>query len=741
MAGPRLRAAGIFALLLLPASGLFSLREAGGGLERPRIALVLSGGGARGAAHVGVLKVLEECRVPIDLVVGTSMGAIVGGMYASGMSPERMASLLNSIDWQDLFSDRPPAKLQSFRHKHLQQGLASFEMGFNRGRLQTPKGIVTGQKLGFLLKSLTLRSIESDNFDQLPLAFRAVATDMESGAAAVLKRGNLAEAMGASMAIPGVFPPVELNGRLYADGGLVNNLPIDVARALGADIIIAVDVASHLYSPKQLKSLLEITRQIIDISTLEKTRRQLELLSERDLLIAVDLGDISPADFRLAPRIIGLGEKAARALASRLDRYAASPEVYRKFLLHQRREEGKPLPIDAVRINRPLRVHPRRLQARLRLQAGASLDTRALSQDLMRIYSLGDFERVDFKIVAEDGLRSLVVDTKEKSWGPNYLRFGLNISDNFQGDGTYTLHLQYSLTQLDALGAEWVTEAQLGRTLGASSHLYQPLDFANLFFLSPSLRAQQEVTDIYSGNRRTAQYRLSILEAAIDLGANLGSFAEARLGVSRAWGTAGPLVGGEELQEFTIRRAALSPALTFDSIGNDNFPAQGFYARASLQLARPWLGAELTYDKLEFRSLKPFGFGPHTVLLSAAGGGRLRGGIPFYDQFLLGGFQRLSGCRPGELRGQYYGLGSLIYSFRLTRLNELWSSAVYLGASIETGSVWEEPEEIGAEHLRLGGSLYAAMDTPLGPLYLGFGLAERIADAKVYLFLGRPGGW
>ena len=291
-------------------------------LERPKVGLVLSGGGAKGAAHVGVIRVLEEMGVPIDLVVGTSMGAIVGGLYASGLSGKELEQAIQEIDWEDIFDDDPPRAERSLRRKRDDADfLVRYRLGLKDGELQLPRGVILGQKLMLALRKLSANGARSD-FDDLTRPFRAVATDLESGEPVVLKSGSLALAMRASMSVPGVFPPVDYDGRLLIDGGVANNLPIDVAREMGADIVIAVNVQTDPSPREKLDSVINIVDQTINLLVLRETRRQLETLNEHDLLIQPAMGDIGLGDFLRAEEAIQLGESAAWSAQARLQQLA-----------------------------------------------------------------------------------------------------------------------------------------------------------------------------------------------------------------------------------------------------------------------------------------------------------------------------------------------------------------------------------------------------------------------------------
>ncbi len=365
----------------------------------PKIGLVLGGGGARGASHVGVLKVLEENHIPIDYIVGTSMGAIVGGLYSSGMSPKEMEEVFKSADWDDLFTDRLSEEELSFRNKGDRRKFIDLEVGFKNGKVVFPKGIISGHKLSFLLKSMILPATSVEDFDLLHIPFRAIATDIETGETVVLKSGDLAEAIRASMSIPGVFTPVEINGCVLVDGGAVNNLPIDIAREMGADIIIAVDVGTPLAKRDELNSALDITMQVIGIMAHQNVERQLSQIQKKDILIRPDLGDIATMDFAKVEEVIPLGEEKAQEFTKELEQYSLSKDRYKGFLDSQRRDELEDVRIDFVKVKEPTRVATQAVEERIKTKPHSTLSTETLKKDLRGIYSIGDFEHVDFYLI------------------------------------------------------------------------------------------------------------------------------------------------------------------------------------------------------------------------------------------------------------------------------------------------------------------------------------------------------
>ncbi|MFH1903337.1 MAG: patatin-like phospholipase family protein, partial [Candidatus Omnitrophota bacterium] len=707
-------------------------------LNRPKVGLVLSGGGARGAAHIGVLKVLEKQHIIVDYLAGTSMGAVVGGLYASGLSPEEIEEELESIDWKDVFSDAPNRQELPFRRKKdAQKYLTGVEIGVKNGKIALPKGLIAGQKLGFLLKSLTLHTTDIDEFDRLPIPFRAIAADIETGEMVVLSRGNFAEALRASMSIPGIFSPVEIDGRLLVDGGIARNLPVDVVKQMGADVVIAVDIGSTLSKREDLSTLFDVYRQVLTIMGRQNVAEQVKLLGKNDCLIRPGLGDISTADFPRAPDIIRIGEEAALNSRESLQRYAVSPEEYQSFLKRRFLGVSYPVSVDFVKVKETRHVSGKIVENKLKTKAGGSLNLKTLKDDLARVYGIGAFERVDFRFIKDEDKQGLLISPTEKSWGPNYLYFGMRLSDDFQGTKHNNLLFNYNMTQVNPLGAEWQTQLQIGNDGSLSSEFFQPLDYSGRFFLAPRVEATVGFTEVYKDGKLKAQYQINSGKVGLDVGMELGTYGEVRLGVERRDVSADLRVGSAVPKEDSGSQAAFVGSFAFDHLDNSNFPRYGAKIDLDFSLARRgMLGGELSYDKAIFSMMDAVSYRKHTFLASLEGGTSFNSEIPFYDQFVLGGFLSLSGYREGELRGNYYGLARIIYFYRFGKVPFAWGDSLYLGGSVEAGNVWISSKDVELSDLLWSGSLLVGADTPLGPLYFGYGFAEE-TEGVFYVYLGR----
>jgi len=706
---------------------------------RPKVCLVLSGGGARGAAHIGVLKVLEELRVPVDCITGTSMGALVGGAYASGMSIPEMEKLIESITTNVLFRDNPPRQEETIRRKEDDRTiLFGLELGVRDGEVLLQKGVVSGIQLEAVLRQLS-KVQGSKRFDQLPIPFRAVATDLVNGKAVVFDEGDLPRVMRASMSVPGVIAPAQIGDMLLVDGGLTNNLPVDVARAMGADIVIAVNLGTPLMKREQLGSVLGVTGQMIGILTEQNVRVSLASLKPTDVLIEPALGNFSAGDFDHLPQAVPIGEAAARAAASRLAALSLSPPAYAS--LRERQQAPPPQvhgTVDEIRFPGLKRVNPDSLLTFLDTRPGEPFDEERFDRDLRRLYGSGDFEHVDYQIIEEAGKQIVSVSAIEKSWGPNYLRFGLGLQSDFKGANYFNLAASYRRTWENALGAEWRTDVQMGQVGYLTTEWYQPLGTRSGVFIAPSATIVRRNIDIYQDSDRIARYDLASSYGSLDIGRAFTRYGEIRVGVRFGRSKATLDTGPPELEPSpsSIPRAAITFRALLDQLDNANFPREGFAGSLDLLSSSTALGARDNYTRWDLNAIVAKSWGRHTVMVGGRFAGALGGDtLPAYDLVQWGGFLQQSGLPAGALLGQQLNFGRAIYQYKLAEQKLI--EGLYVGASAEVGRM-DRPLVAGSLTGTLfSGALFVGADTPIGPLYLGFGTASG-GHNSAYLFLGRP---
>lgn len=707
-------------------------------IARPKIGLVLGGGGARGAAHVGVLKVLEEMRVPVDCVVGTSMGSVVGGLYASGISPEEIQRILVALDWGDLFSDAPAREAMPFRHKEEdREGLFDIEFGVRPDGLHLPSGLASGQKVTHLLKLLTLGTTGVESFDDLPIPFRSVACDLKTGSMVVLSEGSLGDAMRASLSVPGVLSPTELDGRLLVDGGIVRNLPIDVAMAMGADVVIAVDVSSAT-SDRTYDSILAIFRRGIAIMTAENVLAQTETLTGDDVLVVPELGEMSSTDFTGVADAIAIGESNAREHASQLSAYSVCREAYGAYLERLRSGMGtaaNELVVDEIRVTGADRVSDRIIERVVRTKTGVPLDVRVLRGDLGRICELGDFESVDFDIVQEGERRVLAIDANEKTWGPTSLRLRLKLKADFRGENEYDLLAYLRTARVNKPGAEWRTRASFGSVNELRTELHQPLDYGGFLFVNPQIRVERRDVGVSAEDGARSEYRIGTQEASLDAGVQFGTCGELRVGTFMGHVTADVRSGHPELEDGDRRTGGWTARMTFDQIDNPSFPRSGSVLIVDGVFNRERFGSDRSFHRIRADGRHAFTLGRNTCVAAWSAGTSLDSNMPIYEEFTLGGFLSLSGFEPGQLRGPRFCLIDLIYFSEISKLPDPVGSGVYMGVSLEAGGVWRDLDDVAITSARLAGSVFISSDSAVGPLCVAFGWAEG-GNVSVYLSLG-----
>jgi len=722
--------------LLLVASFLFqtgiALAE-----PRPRVGLVLSGGGALGATHIGVLKVLEELNVPVDIITGTSMGSIIGGLYATGLTAEELEGLVTSIDWETAFSDSPAREGLSMRRKQDDYGfLMDLKVGIKDGSPQFPPGLIQGQRLTLMLRALTWRARSITDFDQLPIRYRAVAADLETGKAVVLGKGNLATAMRASMAVPGVFPPVEIDGRLLVDGGVANNLPVDVARAMGAEVLIVVDIPTILKTREEIRSSFDVAGQMLSVLIQQNSLYQMSLMQPQDILIQPDLGTMSAADFLRIRDTIAPGEAAARKQADRLRALAGTPGIYANERAARGREAAQAPVISHIEIVNKTKLSDRRIRGFIRQKLGEPLDTAQIEEDFTRLYGLGDFEQIDYAIVEKDGQTGLEVTATEKSWAKDYLRFGLALDDNLEGDGNYSLGLGLNLTALNSFGAEWRTEAAIGYQPRFFTEFYQPLQAEPGFFVAPALSYDRRTVTAGEPDEALAQYRLSTLTGQIFVGRDFGTWATARVGYVFGRGEAERIIGtlGAKSGEFDI--GEFEASVTLDRIDRLNFPRNGYWGRLVYSLSDRDFGASYDYSKINGTVNAAFSRGRLTGIVGVQAGYSLSGDLPLHERFTAGGLFNLSGYVQNSLSGKSLAMGRLVLAYALTEGSPITLDIpVYVGLSGEVAGIGRDDDLFNDPHF--GSSVFLGVDSPLGPLYIAYGIGDG-GQRAAYLYLGQP---
>ncbi|MGI2015360.1 patatin-like phospholipase family protein [Shewanella oncorhynchi] len=715
--------------------------------ERLKIGVVLSGGGAKGAAHVGVLKILEEHNIPVDYIAGTSIGAYVAGMYSLGYSASEVEAIMMGVNWDSGYSDTIPRNILSYRDKQLRDRYnIPLNIGYNEGQVRAPSGLLRGQTMSQLLRQSTDLVQQFGHFDDLAIPYRAVATDLETSLPVVISHGSMVKAMQASATVPGALQPAQIEGKLLVDGGIANNMPVDVVKAMGADIIIAVDIGSPLVKKDKLDSTIAVLDQLSNFLTNASTEKQKQLLTDKDVLIRPAIDALSTTDFTIMPLALTLGKEAANGQLYKLSSMSVSPEEYAAYV-EAKKAKGKLLmadvrhPINEIVFDNQSKVSLNLLTETLDIKPGQAVSKDELNEALKRIYSLNKFERVDAEFVEGEDGRILTVTTKAKSWGPNYFQLGFNWEDDFNSESAISFDMAYTMTDLTFNGGEWRNEVKLGIEKLFATEFYQPLDRDQQFFSRARYQYDTRDWDLYDNNSRILTFDKKTHTIELGIGYNytlqgmieLGLVAEKGSIVNDVWLT----------QDLDFSSYGAYFRFGYDSLDSISFPTSGnrvtlnVYVRNedfndsiddnqnqfSVQIEADWKGA--------------LSVGNHAFVGKASIATNNNDGVNTLHLSELGGFLNLSGYHKDSIMGAHKVFGAFIYQYDLGRdALGMTDYPLYLGWSLEAGNVWDERTDVTLTDLIYASSLYIGTDTSMGPAALGFGITD-LGDKSFYLFVGK----
>ncbi len=706
----------------------------------PRIGLVLSGGGARGFAHIGVLKVLRELRVPVHVVVGASMGAVVGGAYAAGRDVEELEAFVADTDWSSIVTDRPPRSELGIRRRADDLAVPSrLELGLTPHGPVLPPAAVGNQALEAALQRLLPPGAAVMRAGALPLPYRAVATDLRSGELVELGQQPLFVSMRASLSVPGLFAPLRADGRLLVDGGLVRNLPVDIARALGADVIIAVNVGTPLAEEEAaFGSAFGVAQQMLNILTEQNVQRSIAQLRPADVLITPPLKSVSFIDFGAGPRVVKIGEDAARALAERLQTLALSPEAY---AASEARRRGVVLAVPEPAERLPFRgfemqAAPTAGAGAMAVEAGVDFGQRLTLAEARRaadrLYGRGDFERVDVELRDTPEGRGIVLAPVDSAWRASRLRLGLELSSDFRDDHRFTVSALHVLPWLNPWGGELRTLGRAGSRGTLATEWWQPLGPGSRWFGTAAVGYETEGFDVYIERRRALRLGVAATSATLSVGRLLGDLGTVQLGATRRLLRGTPLVpetaGTGTLTSTETRRFV---ELHLDTLEPLAFPTRGFLLQGRYE--REPSGSGDTKPLAQSSLLGLFAFrlnvwGGHVYAEWAKG----RDG---FSPLQLGGFLRLSGTPRNSINGTTVVFARAVFGREVGQMPPGLGGAVRVGLSAEVGGGVADLRHLRGDDLRKAASVFVSVDTRLGPLYLAAG-GTRGGLGAVYLFLG-----
>ena len=704
--------------------------------ERPRIGLVLGGGGARGGAHVGVLKVLDELRVPVDCVAGTSMGALVGATFAAGTPPERIEREITAINWAATIGSEGRRALLPAQRK--EAGITysnNIEFSVQEGRLRGDSGLLASQHIESRLRLLIGEARRTRDFDDLPLPFRAVATDLASGSMVVLEEGDLARAMRASMAVPGVFAPVVIDGQVLTDGGLLRNLPVDVARSLCADVVIAVVLAAPPQSAAELSSPLSLARRSIDAMIESNEGAQLATLGEADVAIRVPVGDIGAGDFERVPETIPLGEQATRDMSEALADYSLPEPAYRRWREALDRGQADPVLVEEIRFAPLQHASADYLRSRMRISPGDTVPLEAIEAGMNRIYASGDFVRVDYRLLPGDEGRRLRIEAVEKP-GTDFLRFDLGLAGSAGGDVLFALRADHRREWVNSLGGQWRNALQLGQLSELETALYQPLEPTQRFYVEPGLRLERSLEDVFEDGDRLSRYELIQAEARVNFGLNINNHSRLSAGLRHGLADYDLDIGEALFAEGHTRDSNVVIDGLYDTRDASTLPTRGSYVQFQYTRADKWLGGDHDYQQLETVVGHSTPWRGNVLLLAGGAGWTLDGDLPRHRDFRIGGARSFPALERGEMRGENYWSASATWLLKLADIQALFGQVFYGGIGLHALRVTDRIDQ-QPEQTVLGASFTLGARTPVGPLLLSLGAADN-DSVQLHVALGRP---
>src|ERR1700728_531126 len=496
--------------------------------NRPRIGLALSGGGALGLAQIGVIQWLEQNHIPVERVAGTSMGSIIGLMYATGMSPTEMQKFAEDINWNEALLPEPTYRQLAYRRKQDRRDYqVEAALGIKHG-LKAPNGLDPGLGVGLLLDRIAFAESSIANFDELPIPFRCVAADMQSGDRVVLRDGSLPTAVRASMAIPGVFTPVQIDGRVLADGGMVENIPVETVREMNADTVIAIDLQLPPGGREQLETLTGVLSRAVSVMILQNERRSMALANAT---ITVETGSFSTTDYDDLPRLIHLGYQSAASHAAALLPYAIADEAeWRQYLAaRMARRRVRPKEVQAVVVEGGDSDTDQRIAQRLKSDTQGPLDLSKLEDQLTHIAGEGQFDRAGYEGFTQNGVPALPVTTHEKTYGPPFVDLAVNVDGSGVAAFDFSAGARVTFMDVEHHGGEWRNDLLLGSSNFAASEFYQPLGDTHLF-VAPYLFASKLPRNEFNGQTRVAVFGDERAGGGFDLGYSTGRRSEVRFG-------------------------------------------------------------------------------------------------------------------------------------------------------------------------------------------------------------------
>ncbi|EID7697987.1 patatin-like phospholipase family protein [Vibrio parahaemolyticus] len=729
---------------------------------RPKVAVVLAGGGAKGAAHIGVLKALEEMHIPVDIITGTSMGAYVGGLYATGMSADEIESFIYSVDWNSGYRDRVDRSQRRVRDKEYEDRYQiTTDLGLRFGEVRAPTGVVQGQNMLRVLRETTGNLGRFDSFDELAIPYRSVATDILELDEVVIGNGYLVDAMMASMSVPGALPPYKLNGHMLVDGGVVNNMPVDVARAMGADVVIAVDISTDYKTEDDFTGLFTVADQLSNYLVRRSTQQQVETLQEQDVYIRPNVGQMETVEFDKMPWAFQSGYDITKEMESKLAGLRLSNAEYQKYIDHKQEVRkklvyGDDRVVDEIVIVNNTHYSDVLLTNRLELETGRKIETAEIEKAVENLYALDRFELITYHFEEVDGSNLLVFDVNEKSWGPNYLNFRFFLEDDFDTDSQYGIGMSTNFTNLNSHGAEMALNVEMGTDKLIEAELYSPVLSSQEFFVAGKVAYSSEGRNLPVSDDDSSlssvndflpvSYTEFVSEIAIGIQPTL--WQELRLGGRYSSGSI-ELSTLASVGNLDFERRGLFANYRLDTLDDFAFPTRGLLvdleylvshdtSPEEIGQSKPKDIVEDTVYEIDARFKGAMSYQRHTLVGQAEYSFvQSKNSSITLDPRELGGFLHLSGIPRNSLIGQNLFFSSLVYRYKWFDNDfGLFEAPVYVGASLEHGGTWSDNDlKLNEAPLYNAASIFFGVDSPIGPIMLAYGRTEQDMEA-VYLIVG-----
>ena len=699
---------------------------------RPSVGVALEGGGALGEAHIGVLKWFEEHHIPIDYLAGTSMGGLVGGFYATGKSADQLRDIVKNADWSLLLGGDTPYQDLTFRRKEDARDIPnSIQIGLKNGAT-LPPGLNSGHQVNLLIDRETLPFSGIKSFDELPIPFRCVSTEIVSGKAYVFRTGSLSEAMRATMSIPGVFAPVRRDNQIFVDGGLVDNLPTDVVRKMGADVVIAVHLQIAPAAAKEIQSAFSVLGRSVELVIAETEIRG---MAGADLIVKADVEKYTAMEYGKADELIKIGYEAAEEKAQVLKAYQLNDKDWEAYLQEKnsriRSKVGVPQFIKVEGVTGESKVNVTKFLAPL---VGQPIDQPALEQLLTRLTGVGRYDSITYDLIHEDDKDGLLIRVHEKSYAPPTLRPGVVVDGTQTDDVTFTAGARLTFMDVAGFRSEWRTDFQFGQTYGIATDLYRPWRPLGKWFVDPFLQASQSTFLVYHMSNPRADYRIDKVLGGVDLGYAISRFSEIRAGYGVGYINEDLRLGTPDFTSTSGRVGAFHARYVLDHTNEAVIPTRGYYVQSNFYWydtypdaaeAFPTLTATLQYFQPIHRdSIFVIGTGGSTL-------GYEKTGDP---QFFLGGVGRLTAYGLNELLGNQYFVGRVGYLKEIATLPTFVGRNVYLVGYGEVGKMYGDP--FGAPKLSGDGAAGLIADTAFGPVFIGGSVGDT-GHHKWFFQLGR----